>query len=292
MDWRDLPPLSALRAFAAFSEMSSVVAAGDALGVSHAAISQQLRNLETHLDVALLNRDGRAMTLTSEGEQLANALHSGFGGMIDTVRLITGARDDRPLHISTTPTFAASWLMPRLPKFRALHPQVDLMLAPTPEVISLSPDGIDLAIRYGGGAWLGLDAEMLLHSPMVVVGAPSLVGQGALPSIEDLSDIPWLEEFGTSEATRWLSQRGVKRQHGRGLTQLPGNLLLDGARDGQGIAVVVRAFVERDVAAGRLREIEIEEGSEMGYHIVTRPGVMRPVLKDFVRWIRREGAVG
>lgn len=292
MDWRDLPPLTALRSFAAFAETGSVVAAGDALGVSHAAISQQLRSLETHLDVALLNRDGRAMTLTAEGEQLANTLHSGFGGMIDAVRLIKGARDDRPLHISTTPTFAASWLMPRLPKFRELHPEVDLMLDPTPEVVNLSPDGIDMAIRYGPGNWVGLDAEMLLRSPMVVVAAPSLVGEGALPRAEDLTNLPWLEEFCTSEATRWLAQQGVKLKFGRGLTQVPGNLLLDGARDGQGVAVTVRAFVERDIVAGRLRVIEVEDRPEMGYHIVTRPGVMRPVLKDFVRWVRREGAAG
>ena len=289
MDWRGLPPLTALRSFAAFAETGSVVAAGDVLGVSHAAISQQLRSLEAHLDVALLNRDGRAMTLTAEGEQLANTLHSGFGGMIDTVRLITGARDERPLHISTTPTFAASWLMPRLPKFRALHPQVDLMLNPTPAVVTLSPDGIDLAIRYGGGHWPGLSAEMLLSSPMVVVAAPSLVGEGNLPSIEDLTDFPWLEEFGTSEANRWLAQHGIKRKFGRGLPQVPGNLLLDGARDGQGVAVTVRTFVERDIAAGRLRVLEVEDRPEMGYHIVTRPGAMRPVLKDFVRWIKREG---
>ncbi len=289
MEWRDLPPLTALRSFAAFAETGSVVAAGDALGVSHAAISQQLRSLEMHLDVALLNRDGRAMTLTVQGEELANTLHSGFGAMIDTVRLITGASDARPLQVSTTPTFAASWLMPRLPKFRALHPEVDLMLNPTPAVVTLSPAGIDLAIRYGDGNWQGLDAELLLSSPMVVVAAPALVGTGDLPSLDALIDYPWLEEFGTSEADRWLAQHGVKRKLGRGFTQVPGNLLLDGARDGQGVAVTVRAFVERDIAAGRLRVIETEVKPGMGYHIVTRPGVMRPVLKSFVKWIRSEG---
>ena len=290
MDWRDLPPLTALRSFAAFAETGSVVKAGDALGVSHAAISQQLRSLETHLDLALLNREGRAMTLTVQGEQLANALDTSFSGMIDAIRQITGARDDRPLHISTTPTFAASWLMPRLPKFREMHPQADLMLDPTPEVVKLAPDGIDVALRYGSGDWPGLDAEMLVRSPLVVVAAPSLIGEDALPRIEDLANLPWLEEFCTSEATKWLARHGVNRKFGRGLMQVPGNLLLDGARDGQGVAVTVRAFVERDIAAGRLRVIEVEDKPDMGYHIVTRPGVMRPLLKDFLRWLRREGA--
>ena len=74
MDWRDLPPLSALRAFAAFAETGKVVAAGNALGVSHAAISQQLRGLEDHLGLSLLDRSGRSLRLTPEGQVLADAL--------------------------------------------------------------------------------------------------------------------------------------------------------------------------------------------------------------------------
>ena len=89
MNWRDLPPLSALRAFAAFAQAGNVVAAGDALGVSHAAISQQLRSLETHLDIALLDRSGRALRLTPDGIELAQALDSGFSGIIETCLLYT-----------------------------------------------------------------------------------------------------------------------------------------------------------------------------------------------------------
>lgn len=288
MDWRHLPPLSALRAFAAFAQTRNVVAAGEALGVSHAAISQQLRALEAHLDVALLDRSGRGLQLTDAGETLAKALHAGFAAMIEAAQEITGARDDKPLHISVTPTFAASWLMPRMPKFRARHPEVDLMIDPTPEIVALSSDGIDVALRYGVGPWPGLDAEMLLRSPMVVVAAPCLVGDGPGPDINALADLPWLEEFGTSESTRWLDRHGMSGARKHGMVQVPGNLLLDGARDGQGVIVTVREFVARDIAAGRLRELHIEPDDDAGYHLVKRPGVMRPVLKSFVTWIRRE----
>lgn len=288
MRWRNLPPLSALRAFCAFAQTGNVVAAGEALGVSHAAISQQLRALEAHLDVALLDRSGRGLRLTQAGQALAQALESGFAGMIGAVEQITGARDNRPLHVSATPTFAASWLMPRLPAFRKAHPRIDLMIDPSPELVALTADGVDLAIRYGRGPWPGLECQMLLRSPMVVVGAPALIGQGALPSKEALADFPWLEEFGTTESTNWLADHGVLRAAKGGLMQVPGNLMLDGARDGQGIAVTVRAFVERDIAAGRLRVLHVEEADDKGYHIVTRPGVMRPALRAFVTWLRRE----
>lgn len=288
MDWRTLPPMSALRAFAAFAQTRNIVAAGDALGVSHAAISQQLRALEGHLDVALLDRSGRSLALTTSGEHLAQALQISFVGMIEAVEAITGQYETRPLHISVTPTFAASWLMPRLPKFRAAHEDVDLMIDPSPNVVTLSAEGIDVAIRYGAGPWPGVEAEMLLQSPMVVVAAPSLVGEGPLPDLNVLADYPWLEEIGTSEATSWLRRFGVSRAK-KGMVQVPGNLMLDGARDGHGVAVTVREFVTRDIAAGRLRELHTEDTPDTGYQIVTRPGVQRKWVKAFTAWLRCEG---
>ncbi|MFC6639508.1 LysR family transcriptional regulator [Sulfitobacter sp. JBTF-M27] len=287
MNWRILPPLSALRAFAAFAETRNVTAAGEALGVSHAAISQQLRALEQHLDVTLLDRSGRNLELTTDGGRLASVLQDVFGDMIEVVEEITGQQATRPLHISVTPTFAASWLMPRLPKFRAIHPNVDLMIDPSANVVSLGADGIDVAVRYGTGPWPGVEAEMLLQSPMVVVAAPSLVGDKPITDLNQLAEYPWLEEFGTSEGTRWLRRFGVSEMT-KGMMQVPGNLMLDGARDGQGVAVTVREFVARDVAAGRLRELHVEETPDAGYHIVTRPGVLRQSVKDFVSWLRRE----
>ncbi len=287
MEWRHLPPLSALRAFSAFAETANVVAAGEALGVSHAAISQQLRALEQHLDAALLDRSARSLSLTPQGERLAQVLRSSFGSMIAVVEEITDQQDARPLHISVTPSFGASWLMPCLPKFRATHADLGIMVDPSPQVVALGPDGIDVAIRYGTGPWPGVEAEMLLQSPMVVVAAPSLIGDGPIPALQDLAQFPWLEEFGTSEATAWMRRFGAQKSK-LGLMQVPGNLMLDGARDGQGIAVTVRAFVERDITAGRLRVLHTEEREGAGYHIVTRTGVQRPAVKAFVSWLRRE----
>ncbi len=287
MEWRNLPPLSALRAFSAFAETRNIVSAGDALGVSHAAISQQLRALESHLDVRLLDRSARNLVLTAAGERLATALHAGFAGMIEVVEEITGQQETRPLHISVTPTFAASWLMPRLPTFRDANPQVNIMIDPSPLVVSLGADGIDVAIRYGTGPWEGVESEMLMQSPMVVVAAPSLVGDQPIEDLNALGKYPWLEELCTSEATNWHRRFGVPRAN-LGMMQVPGNLMLDGARDGQGVVVTVRDFVARDIAAGRLRELHVEETPGAGYHIVTRPGVQRKWVKAFVAWLRRE----
>ncbi len=286
MDWLHLPPLTALRAFSAFAEAGSVVEAGAALNVSHAAISQQIKTLEDHLGLSLVDRSGRKLSLTSEGTTLAEALKLGFGAISRSVETLTGADANRPLSISATPMLAAAWLMPQLAGFHADHPGTSLTISTTPAIEPLEPGGIDVALRYGDGNWPGLEAERIIRSPMVIVAAPNLIGDQDVTSLNDLSGFQWLEDIGTSEANNWLREFSGQQDRRAGVTQLPGNLLLDGARDGQGVAVVIRAFVEADIRAGRLNVL-LQKDDNKGYHIVTRPGVQRPALKTFLSWLRR-----
>lgn len=287
MDWLNMPPLPALRALAAFAEHGNVVQAGQALNVSHAAISQQLRALERHLGVALLDRSGRALEFTEQGQRLADALQLGFGAIESALRELTEADAARPVHVTATPSFAAAWLLPRLADFRARHPGIDLVLDPTPRLVELRPGGVDMALRYGQGQWPGLQAEPLLISPMVIVAAPGLLGGRRVRDPQDLTDLPWLEELGTTEAGKWLQSRGVTRAIAGGRIQMPGNLVLGAARDGQGVAVTIRHFVTDDLQAGRLVEL-FSEGDDWGYHIVTRPGPLRPAARAFLGWLRAQ----
>lgn len=291
MDWKNLPPVTALRAFAAYAQTGSVQQAGAQLNVSHAAISQQLRQLESHMNVTLLDRSGRSMALTPEGARLAKAVKQGFEQIADAVVELTGADHDRPLHVSTTPMFAAAWLMPRLSGFHAAYPGTGITISTTPEVQPLHAGGIDVALRYGGGDWQGSVSEPLVLSPMIVVAAPSLVGNRVYHDMNELSHLPWLQDIGVTEATNWLEKARADQAVTGGVTHVPGNLLLDGARDGQGVAIMVKAFVQADIASGRLRELFSHEGGR-GYHIVTRPGPQRPVLKLFLKWLRMERKKG
>ncbi|MDU8911839.1 LysR family transcriptional regulator [Aestuariicoccus sp. MJ-SS9] len=282
----DLPPLSSLRAFSAFALTGSVTRAGAALNVSHAAVSQQLRKLETHLGVALLDRSNRQMTLTPEGVQLARVLEEGFGRMAQVIEAVTGADAERPLQISCTPSFGAIWLMPRLAEFRQTAPEVELMINPSPAFSDPAPGGVDVALRYGTGPWPGLDCEFLLAAPLVVVGAPSLFNGTPPQSPEELLDYPWLQEFGESEAQSWQSQLGVTGPPRAGVLHVPGNLMIDGVRQGQGLALTTRPAVEEDIASGRLLLL-FEGDRDRAYHIVTAPGVPRPPLKTFLKWLRK-----
>lgn len=285
-DWRNLPPLNGIKAFAAFAETGSVVRAGAALGVSHAAISQQIRQLESHMGLALVSRASRELVLTAQGRMLADAALASLGRLAEVAAVLTGADAGRALQITTTPSFAVGWLMPRLADFRTRHPEVDLVIDPTPDLRKVGPDGADIAFRYGNGDWPGLSARLLINSTIVVVAAPSLIAPKHVRSVADLADLPWLQELGTSETTAFLEKHGVERGGRFGLTSLPGNLMLDAARAAQGVAVIARAFVAADVAAGRLNVL-VEDDEREGYFLVTPQGVLRPAAKAFSQWALR-----
>ena len=290
MDWRRFPSLSALRAFAAFAEARSLEQAGVRIGVTHAAISQQIRALEGELGVALVDRGGRRLTLTVDGQRLAEALSQGFSQIATTIAQITGADETAPLRITTTPSFAAGWLMPRLPDFRAHHPAIDIAIDPAPEMREIGREA-DVGLRSGNGGWPGLDAQLILRSSIVVVAAPSLVPADRVADLSYLAGLPWLQELGTNEASTFLDGNGLTRRKGAAIISLPGNLMLDAARDGQGVAVVARAFVEGDLAAGRLRLL-MEDPDKEGYFLVTRPGPQRAAVKSFTRWVLRQSGTG
>lgn len=291
MDWLNMPPLPALRAFAAYAETGNVSSAGARLNVSHAAISQQIRALERFLETPLLDRSARKAELTEEGVRLARALEEGFGAIWRGVEEISGAGKARPVVVSSTPAMASSWLLPRLSGFRAAHPGIDLMLDASAEVKPLRPGGIDVALRYGDGAWPGLEAELLVKSPVVVVAAPSLLPARPEAGGSALAEYPWLQELGTTEASTFLSNQGVVPGAApaarAGVISLPGNLMLDAARDGQGLAAVALVSVAADIEAGRLVELA-RDTRKTGYFIVTGPGPHRPALKTFLRWLRRQ----
>ncbi|MEO1239955.1 MAG: LysR family transcriptional regulator, partial [Pseudomonadota bacterium] len=147
MDWRLIPPLSSLRAYEATLRTGSFSAAGRELNVTHAAISQHVRALEKRLGTALVVKDGLRLVPTATGEKLGEALTEGFSRIASGVIDIVDAEKARPLRVSLTPSFAETWLMPRLGGFWAAHPDIQLEIAPSTKSVDLLRDGFDMAIR-------------------------------------------------------------------------------------------------------------------------------------------------
>lgn len=276
--------MNALRAFAVVAETRSLTLAAELLNVTRPAISQQVRNLEMHYGERLLVRQRRGIALTSHGEALARSLLSAFAEIAAASEKLSHKEAIRPLHVSTTPMFASSFLVPQLAAFRDAHPGIELMVSPTSELVELIPGGIDVAIRYGKGDWPGFDSEFLFQGSFAVVASVSLIGNRSIEKPADILDYPILQELGSQEFSDWMAKEGIEPRADTKITRMPGNLLLDGLRRGDGIVATVPRFIQDDIAEGRIRVL-FEDRLDAGYHIVTYPGVQRPPLKAFIKWL-------
>ena len=285
MEWSELPSLTSLRAFAALAERKSYTRAATALNVSHAAVSQQVKALEERLGVSLVTRAGRGIALTMEGELLARDLEIGFAAIRRGVDVLGGAGASRPVQITMSPAFATEWLMPRIAEFQVQHPEITLMLNPTGEVVELKPGGVDMAIRYRSSDRLGNDVTSVLISDTVVIGTPALIGTRALRDPAMLMDMPWLQELGTNEVAEWMARRGVKLDRPLIINHMPGNLIMEAVRRGDGITYTARAFFRDEIRSGQVVVLHSEPAFGH-YYIETCPGVMRPPVKTFVNWLK------
>ena len=289
MTWSDLPSLNSLRAFATVAETGSYTRAGTALNVSHAAVSQQVKALEARLGMTLVTREGRGIRLTDEGVALARDLAKGFDTIRKGVEVVTGVDATRPVQFTMSPAFAVSWLMPRIMEFQLRHPGITLMLNPTAIVVDLTPGGMDLAIRYCDGHYPGLEVTPLLLPDFVIVGAPELIGRQEITDPAMLIDLPWLQELGFNEVAEWMARQGVTLSKPLMITHMPGNLIMDAVRRGDGVTYTARSFVDAEIRSGQLVELFTERNPK-GYYIATRPGVLRPPLQAFVKWLKRQAA--
>lgn len=286
MNWSDLPSLSALRALEATARLSSFSAAARELNVTHAAVAQHVRALEAEFGCELVFRQGTGMALTEAGRNLAVSLSEGFGTIASGVRDLRSYRSNQPLKVALTPTFAENWLMPRLGEFWAQHPDIEVVLHPSSAVVDMRRDGFDLAIRYGQGAWKGLEAELLVNANYVVVATPELAAKARTGDIKSLCSLPWVFEARRQEQRVWAEDVGLDLSNAA-ISNLPTNaLVLSAVRAGLGLSIQGRALVENDLKQGALVGLYEAPRTSLGYYLVTRPGVQSTGLKTILRWLR------
>lgn len=287
-DWRTLPSLTALRAFAATAELRSFSQAARALNVTHAAVAQQVRALEDHFGKSLVQRDGRGVSLTVDGEQLAQALGEGFALMQRGVEALRAGEVDRPVRVTLTASFAAQWLMPRLRDFWEKHPDIGLSLHPDNRVVDLHRERMDLAIRYGNGDWPGVEASYLASARLVIAGAPSLIGDRQDLSPADMAGMDWILSRNWPEQDNYLRHLGIDPLS-LSATDFPGEeLAIAAARQGLGLVVESMALIEADVAEGRLRVVHESREKLPAYFLVTLPGPQRAAARAFLKWLRSQ----
>ncbi len=285
MNWSALPSLTSLRAFAAAAEHRNLTKAAAALNVTHSAVSQQIRGLERHLGTRLVTRTQHGISLTSQGEVLSAGLLEAFTAMASLTETVSSEEAVRPLLVSATPMFSSAFLMPRLSAFIEAYPNIELRIDSTIEAVDLVPGGIDLAIRYGTGQWPGLEAQLLLPGCLTVVASSDLIKGRVLSDPSELLEFPLLQEHASVEFDLWLEKVGVSRDADRRVVRMPGNMLLDGIRRGDGIGATVPAFVADELKSGKLVALFDDPIPEIGYYLVTLRGTHRPATELFMRWL-------
>lgn len=286
-------PLLALRAFTEATRLGSLKAAAERMGVTPGAISQQIRLLEDRLGVILLTRSRYGVQLTEAGASLYPGLSRGFGQIESALLDLEVLTRAKTLTISTQPSFASGWLVPRLADFNAQHPEIDVRVQSTAELVDLHRDPVDIALRHGLGDYPGLESIALLAPVLLPVASPGLLAGGpALDEPQDCLRYPLLQDADRADWRLWLQAHGVEpdQRSRRGPSFDEDLLLLRAAASGQGIALVQAQHAEEDLRSGRLVvAIDRPWPSRFAYYLVTRQeNLGRAHVRAFIGWIQAQ----
>jgi LysR family glycine cleavage system transcriptional activator len=274
MDSRELPPLSALRAFEAAARRASFKAAAAELYVTPTAISHQLRQLEDWLGVRVLDRSPRAVALTAAGAELYDAVAAGLSEIGRVASRLRHGSAPPPLTLSATSGFLSQWLVPRLAELHRVLPGVDLRLQAADAVVALQAGRVDVAVRYGKGPYPGVHATALREDCFAPVCSPQL----GVARAGDLRRSKLLHVEGqrvprpATTWARWCAHAGITGVNtSAGLRFTDGLHAVQAAIAGQGIALISLVLVSDALASGLLVQPFPTTLRGATYHFVTAP---------------------
>jgi LysR family glycine cleavage system transcriptional activator len=288
-----LPPANSLVTFEAAARHLNFTRAAAELTVTQAAVSRQVQLLEDNVGVPLFERRPRGLALTAAGQRLHAAVTMGLGHIATTAADLRRVRRAGELTVSTSVTFANYWLMSRVAKFRAAHPDIQLRLVASAPVRDLTASGIDLAVRYGRGPWPGAAAVHLLDNHVFPVCAPAYMARRRpLQSVTDLLEetLLHLVEYDRNWVSweAWLAAMGVAAPPRGPSLEFDNYLVLTQAvLDGQGIALGGGRLAEDFLARGVLiRPIEAMLRSEQSFYLlIPSDQPLSPQAAAFRDWI-------
>lgn len=285
--------MQALRAFEAAARTRSLSRAAESLHLTHGAISHQIKSLEADLGVRLVERSGRGIRLTDEGERFAGRVRAVLSDLGDAVREVSEHSNPRQLRVSVMPSFAARWLLPRIGRFFAAHPEIDVDISASNAIADFKREDVDVGIRHGLGAWPGLHVEFVLDDVYFPVCSPNLSG-GHLPARpQDLSSYTLLRSDGDLWKP-WFEAAGLDwPEPSRGPMFSDSSHTMQAAIEGQGIALARTSLLGNDLRNRILvRLFDIELPSPRKYFLVYPPRLVdSPKLIAFRQWLFDEVAL-
>ena len=291
---RRLPSLNALRAFEASARHESFTHAAAELFVTQGAVSQQVKALEDELGVRLFNRDGRRLRLTEAGRAYLDVVRDAFDRISAGTERLLERQSSGILNITTSPNFAAKWLVHRLGRFSEAHPAVELRISASMQHVDFAREDVDLAIRHGDGNWAGLHVTRLCDEEIFPVCSPALLkGRRALRTPADLAHHALLHVDDASLWNGWLRRFRVRDVDGaRGVVFNQASMAIDAAIQGQGVAMARTALAAWDLLAGRLvRPFPQALAAPFAMWIACPTATAElPKIANFRRWLLAEAA--
>ena len=287
---RRLPSLNALKAFEAAARLESFTDAAAELFVSHAAVSRHVRDLEEWLGTQLFLRTGRGVTLTEAGSRFAARLTPLFDQIADATREAAAVGDVRQLKVTVEPAIASRWLVPRLGRFNELHPDIELAIDPSSRLTDFRSGEADVGIRYGGGAWEGVEAVKLTDAVIFPVCSPKLIAGRQHLAPADLAEFNLLHESRKQWWADWLAAAGVAGVEDWRGTMFQNHLAIEAAEAGQGFALTDQVLATDSLLEGWLaRPFAFDMKDHWHYWIVRGKGQKEsPPVRAFREWLMGE----
>ncbi|MFN2646060.1 MAG: transcriptional regulator GcvA [Burkholderiales bacterium] len=292
-----MPSLDLLAGFEAAARHLSFTKAGAELFLTQSAVSRQIKELEDQLGVSLFHRRHRALVLTDAGQHLYAAAAQVLTTMRNATSRLKAQSGRKPLSVTTTPAFAALWLVPRLAGFTRTHPEVDVRITAETRVQNLERDGLDIAIRHGPPALAGPNAVRLFGERVFPVCSPKLLKKMPLREPADLKKHTLLQ-YDDPEGRHpwlhwksWLEVAGVADLRPAATLTLSGyEQIIPAAVAGHGVALG-RSPLVKDLVADRQLVVplkSIAEPARAYFAITTALSAARPEVRDFVDWLSAE----
>ena len=290
---RRLPSLNALKAFEAAARHESFTRAAEELSVTQGAVSHQVKALELELGIRLFDRERQGLIITRAGRTYLEVVRDAFDRIALGTERIQHQSRAGALTVSTSPDFAAKWLVNRLGRFAETHSDIDLRISATMHHVDFAREDVDLAVRHGDGNWAGLDVVRLCSEQLFAVCSPKLFGTHRIREPSDVLKFPLLHLDDRKDWSEWLEAAGVvdaELSHGPVLNRA--SMIIDAAVDGQGIALARTTLAAWDLINGRLvRPFATALRLSKSYWIVCPKATsMLPKITTFRDWLLAEAA--
>jgi LysR family glycine cleavage system transcriptional activator len=286
---RRLPSLNALKAFEAAARHESFTQAARELCVTQGAVSHQVKGLETDLGLRLFQRERQRLVITEAGRAYLEVVRDAFDRIAAGTERLLQRQSGGVLTVSTSPNFAAKWLVHRLGRFAEAHPGIDLRVSASLHHVDFAREDVDLAVRHGDGRWPGLQVTRLCQETLFPVCSPKLArGRYALRRPADLRHHVLLHLDDRRDWAKWLDAAAVEGiDLARGPVFNQASMAIDAAVDGQGVALARTALAVWDLLAGRLvRPFQLQLPVAYAYWIVCPKAAGNlPKIVTFRDWL-------